>query len=209
LLGGIALVSVIGGILARGKKKEAATEIATAGFAEIDDAVKSFELRQASFDQTIQALNRVWERMSEGWDQIGGTVGAQSKSSQRPFFEARKRQVELLQEARNRRLDVIDSLPVPEFEYGGFVPGRTGEPVLIRAHGGEYVLPQAQAKQISTPQLDMAGGGGGGTVNVTINAIDSSDVAAWLKKNRQALGPEIVRAVRRDAGDFGMNRSAA
>ena len=94
ILGGIAGVSLLTGALARGGKKRQASAIADEGFQKIDQQIRSFELRQSNFDRTVSALNQIWAQMMQGWERIGGSVGARSISSQRVFFEERLRRVE-------------------------------------------------------------------------------------------------------------------
>jgi hypothetical protein len=55
--------------------------------------------------------------------------------------------------------EVLHVLQVPGFALGGIVPGAEGSPQLIVAHGGEQVRTRAQQ------------GGGGQTVNITINTV--------------------------------------
>ena len=50
-----------------------------------------------------------------------------------------------------------------EFYSGGIVPGRQGSPRLIRAHGGERILPNSRPGGISRATSTR-------TMNVTINA---------------------------------------
>jgi hypothetical protein len=51
---------------------------------------------------------------------------------------------------------------IPSFAKGGTVPGPSGEPRVIIAHGGEEVKPQPI-------HLGSGGGGGGNTVSVKVD----------------------------------------
>ena len=140
ILGGIGLTSFIVGVLKRGKKKEQATDIANEGFADINQIVRAFELRQVDFLRAVDGMNRIWDQMVQGWEQIGGKVGRRSISSQQPFFAAYVARVEEIQRKRNERSDLIASLPLPEFQSGGLVHGVGNRPLLAALHPGEFVL---------------------------------------------------------------------
>lgn len=76
-------------------------------------------------------------------------------------------------------------LGVPGFDDGGIVPGRTGSPQLILAHGGETILP--------THKNPAAGAGG---VGVSVYMTVSSEVTDPAFFERQAT--EISRVVSRE-----------
>ena len=212
ILGGIGVASFLAGVISRGNKKEKASKIADEGFASIDQQIRSFELRQSSFNQTVPGMNQVWAQMVQGWEQIGGSVGARSTSDQRRFFEERLRRVEDLQEKRNSRADLIAGLPVPEFATGGIVRGAAAKPVLIAAHDGEFVLNRNAVDRIGVPTLEQANGGGdlggGGNITVNIHTPDKRGVEELLRNNAslfQRFVTSVIRQGVRDGNGFGFS----
>lgn len=208
ILGGLVGFSVIAGALGRGKKKEQATEIANRGFEEIDKVVKAFELRQLTFLQTVDSVSKLWDDMVGGWQKIGGSVGANSISSQRPFFDQKLRAIENIQAERNRRQDLIDKLPIPEFATGGYVGGYGSNPLLAAIHPGEFVMRRQAVESIGVPQLESlnsgrGNSGGGDTFNVSIHAMDSESFEGWARRNSRALQNVVVSAVKRDVKERG------
>ena len=200
ILGGIAGVSLLSGVLARGGKKRKASAIADEGFQKIDQQIRSFELRQSNFDRTVLALNQIWAQMMQGWERTGGSVGSRSISSQRVFFEQRLRQVEEIQKNRNDRTDLIASLPIPEFHSGGPVLANRS-PVLAALDPGEFVLNRDAVKRIGMPKLEQVNSGGDslGDITVIIQTPDKSGVEEMLKANSQTFQRFVKAVVRRGA----------
>lgn len=167
----------------------------------IEDAITSFELRQSNFEQTISAMNQLWDQMVAAWQRIGGSVGRNSISDQRRFFEAAQNRVEELQAARNARGDLIASLPVPEFETGGVVPGVPGQPVMARVHAGELVLRREAAETLGRDALQRLNRGDrGGELTVNIQAVDAKGVERLIQDNRRTFGNFVTSVVRRGRG---------
>lgn len=81
---------------------------------------------------------------------------------------------------------VVGTVPARRFERGGIVR----EPTIAlfgegSASRGEAFVPLPDGRRIP---VDMRGGGGGGTVHVTIHAMDGADVARVLWEQRDLLG---------------------
>ena len=206
ILGGLAAVGVISGALARGGKKEKATKIANRGFEQMDMVVKAFELRQLSFLSAADSMSRLWDEMVGGWQQIGGSVGSRSIATQRPFFDEKLRFIEMIQGERNRRQDLIDRLPVPEFALGGFVSGAGQSPILAALHAGEFVMSRQAVEEIGRPRLDemnRGGGAGGDTFDVSIHAVDAASFEAWARREAPTMQRVVVAAVKRDVKERG------
>ena len=204
ILGGIGLTSFIVGVLSRGKKKRKATDIANEGFADINQIVRAFELRQVDFLRAVDGMNQIWDQMVQGWEQIGGKVGRRSISSQQPFFAAYVARVEEIQRKRNERSDLIASLPLPEFQSGGLVHGVGNRPLLAALHPGEFVLNRKAVDRIGTPKLEQANAGESpGGITVIIQTPDKSGVEEMLRSNQATFGRFIKSVVRRDVRDGG------
>lgn len=77
---------------------------------------------------------------------------------------------------------------------GGYdIPAGTNP--IVQAHQKEMILPAAQADVIRS-LADGGSGGGGPTLHVHVNAMDSHDVRRFLMDNRRALADSIKSALR-------------
>ncbi len=204
ILGGIGAASFLTGVLARGKKKRQATDVANRGFDEIGQVAKAFELRQLDFLRANDQMQQVWDQMVEAWQRIGGKVGRRSITTQRPFFDQALARIEEIQRERNRRGDLIAGLPIPEFHSGGLVPGTGQRPILAAVHPGEFVLNRDAVSRIGTPRLDSANkGSGGGGITVVIHTPDKHGVEEMIRGNAAAFERMVVRTVHENVRDGG------
>ena len=207
VLGGIGLVSVIGAILSRGGKKRQATAIAKEGFAQIDQAIRAFELRQTNFDRTIATLNNLWAQMAQGFERIGGSVGRNSIADQQRFFEAKLRHVEEIQRRRNERAGLIGSLPIPEFQVGGLVPGAGSRGRLALLHPGEFVVRRSMVERLGVPKLQSLNQGTGfGDIHINIQTPDKHGVEELIRGNKDLFERAVVSIIRSNVkrgGDLG------
>ena len=74
---------------------------------------------------------------------------------------------------------------LPRFQGGGIVPGPTGSPQLIMAHGGETVTPTNTSTK-----------GGGNNYYLTINVRNELDIVKIGKLLNQDLGSKLVTSMR-------------
>ena len=146
-----ALIGIFGpGLFGRGKKKSDASAIADQGFAEIFRQIDDYKSWRRDFASTLAAMNTTWGGMRDQWRGIWGGYGNSSERDQRQWYDAAVAQVTGIEQARQSRRAVLGgglapTLPLPEFQSGGYVSGAPGQPQLIVAHGGERVQTPAQA----------------------------------------------------------------
>jgi len=137
-------------LFGRGKKKTDASSIADQGFAEIFRQIDDYRHWRRDFASTLAAMNTTWGGMRDQWRGIWGGYGNSSERDQRRWYDAAVAQVSGIEQARQSRRAVLGgglapTLPLPEFQRGGYVSGAPGQPQLIVAHGGERVQTSAQA----------------------------------------------------------------
>jgi len=133
-----------------GKKKTDASAIADQGFAEIFRQIDDYRHWRRDYASTLAAMNTTWGGMRDQWRGIWGGYGNSSERDQRRWYDAAVAQVTGIEQARQNRRAVLGgglapTLPLPEFQSGGYVSGAPGQPQLIVAHGGERVQTPAQA----------------------------------------------------------------
>jgi len=203
ILGGVAGVAAIVGIVQRGRKKEDASAIANDGFAQITELVARYSSHAATFDSTITAMNRIWSQMESAWRQIGGSVGSNSITDQRRYFDAHVKQVQDIERERARRGDLISNLPTPQFATGGLV-GPLGGVV----DPGEFVLRREAVQQTGVPMLQRINEGapaaGGDVINIEIHTPDKHGVEELIRGNWDLFKRAIVSMTRQSRGEFGL-----
>lgn len=74
---------------------------------------------------------------------------------------------------------------VPDFDKGGTVPGRIGQPVLIRAHGGEQVTPPGELRGSAQPAV--VNYHLGASVTIEMRTGDILDQGGFMKKVRATV----------------------
>ena len=84
---------------------------------------------------------------------------------------------------------------IPGFDTGGVVPGPTGAPRLVLAHGGETILPTHKKSMGELGQTGV----GGTTVNLTVNLSDATirneqDIVRLSRALQDATGAELRAA---------------
>lgn len=212
IIGGIA--GLFGGLFGggRGQQKRAASEIANRGFERIHELFLSYQQFRLDYAEALARMNQVWAEMEAQWRAIGGSVGRQSISSQRVYFDQILRAMEEIQRERQRRQGVIEGFPLPEFQAGGFVDFAGGRSrgaggaagVLAVLHPGEFVISRPAVELLGRPRLEELNRGeaaarGGDSFHVTIVAADARGFEEMLARNEQSL----VRVIRRAARDRG------
>jgi hypothetical protein len=84
---------------------------------------------------------------------------------------------------------------------GGPIPGPSGLPVPVMAHGGEYVLSADVVDAIKRGKpsrgLDAvgggAGGGGGNVINITVTSADPQAVVEAIRRYNRSNGPAPIK----------------
>lgn len=209
IIGGIAglFSGIFGG--GRGQQKRAASEIANRGFERIHELFLSYQQFRLDYAEALARMNQVWAEMEAQWRAIGGSVGRQSISSQRVYFDQILRAMEEIQRERQRRQGVIEGFPLPEFQAGGYVTPSAGlggsrGGMLAVLHPGEFVMSRPAVELLGRPRLEQMNQGSaqaaaGESYHVTIVAADARGFEEMLARNEQSL----VRVIRRAARDRG------
>lgn len=222
VIGGIA--GLLGGIFGggRGERKRVASDIANRGFAEIRELFARYQAFRLDYAEALARMNQLWSEMEARWREIGGSVGRQSITSQRPFFDQILRAIEEIERERQRRAGVLGAFPLPEFQAGGYVSGAWsrlglraqagGSGLLALLHPGEFVMNRAAVEALGRPRLEEmnrgsvetsgggpAFGGTGDNFHVSIIAADARGFEEMLRRNEDSL----VRVIRRAARDRG------
>lgn len=210
-----AVAGFFAGLFGRGKKKRQATRIAEQGFAEMQKVVEQFKKFQLDFESALAQVTALWEQMQAAWRQLGGSIFRRSSSSQQPRFDAIVRELRQIQQAREERARIIESLPIPEFQLGGLVPsgGSRDGRILAFLHPGEAVLNRRavqtlgphvveqlnRAPNVSQPQ---AAAFGASPVNLTVQ------VFAARGMDENALANFTLRKLQRALADRGLSLGA-
>lgn len=207
IIGGIA--GLLGGIFGggRGEKKEIASEIANRGFEQIRELFARYQEFRIEYADALARMNQIWSEMEARWRQIGGSVGRNSISSQRPYFDQILRAMEAIEQERQRRVGALAAFPLPEFQAGGLVGGSRmfGGGMLAILHPGEFVMSRQAVELLGRPKLESMnrggpdGIGGGDTFHISIVAADARGFEEMLRRNEGGL----VRVIRRAARDRG------
>lgn len=219
-----AIAGFFAGLFGRSKKKRQAARIAEQGFAEMRRIVEQFKKFEVDFDTALSAVNATWEQMQTAWRQLGKSIFNRSVRGRQPEFNMIVSELKQIQQAREARAKLIESLPIPEFQLGGFVPGAfsrqlsaisTGQgKILAYLHAGEFVLRRQAVQALGRSNLEQlnrapsfqsggfVGTGHGSratghvTVNVTVNPAPGMD--------EQALANLTLRKLRRELADRGL-----
>jgi hypothetical protein len=203
ILGGVAGIAAIVGIVQRRRKKEDASAIGNDGFAQITELVARYSSHAATFESTITAMNRIWSQMESAWRQIGGSVGSNSITDQRRYFDAHVKQVQDIERERARRGDLISNLPTPQFATGGLVG-----PLGGMVHPGEYVIRREAVSETGVPMLQRinqgAPAGGGDTYNVEIRTVDKGGIEELIRGHWDTFKRAVVAMVKQSIGEFGL-----
>lgn len=209
-----AIVGAIAGgiakIFKRGKIKRRLTRVAVEGFAEMHRVVGEFLRFRVDFESAVEQLTHIWEQMVNNWSRAG-SLGRRAIRTQQPQFEALVRGLVDIQRAREQRTQLIGSLPIPEFQFGGLVRAinTANGRILAFLHGGEAVLNRRAVQALGerrVEELNRAPSRSFGSTSrtgdhfsITIQAVDAESVERWLQRNEGRL----VRFIRRAARDRG------
>lgn len=133
----------------------------------------------------LDGFTKIW---NDAWDQVGHQLENVWRNNIKPTLDTISGAIHGLTQGGlvGGVTSILHSMGIPGFDKGGEVPGRPGEPSLIVAHGGEYVLSAdmragrapatgAMTGGSSTPAGSPVAGPGGSSapvvnVNVTTNA---------------------------------------
>jgi hypothetical protein len=169
-----ALVGLIGGVFSRGglKRRAAALEEAyTAELGRILRAVKSFELTP---EQAIAQVQASFEGFAAEWARLGGP-GRRALEKMRGLTQQVVASIRNLAGRRDLRTQLIQQLPIPEFQRGGLVrpvpPAAGAVPItgpnsriLAFLHPGEAVLNRRAVASLgpqNVERLNRAGNSSG------------------------------------------------
>ena len=152
IVGGI--IGGIAGLFGGNKKKESDARIEEQGFATIKQLLEEYSRQRIDYASTFEGYQQVHQQMQ------GAFQRPQSKRHEQYWFDQYIKQLQGIEDERNRRRDFLSGFAVPEFESGGFVDAtaysraRLGNARLGNArlgfaaggevpailHSGEYVM---------------------------------------------------------------------
>lgn len=217
-----ALVGLIGGVLSRGglKRRAAALEEAyTAELGRILRAVKSFELTP---EQAIAQVQASFEGFAAEWARLGGP-GRRALEKMRGLTQQVVASIRNLAGRRDLRTQLVQQLPIPEFQRGGLIP-ITGpnSRILAFLHPGEAVLNRRAVASLgpqNVERLNRQAAPGlpsfqrGGFVNSMSNPVAPATgrlniqiVINAADRDPREIAHEVIRTIRRLARDQGLPR---
>jgi hypothetical protein len=211
VIGGIiGLIGSLFGSAARRRKREALEQEVIAQAKKIEDAYKVFQLDYNSANAQLEQLRA---------DEIAklAQIGSRDKSTQdrrvNRHIDETEKEIQAFEAERARRMQLISSLPLPEFATGGFVNARRpGGPVMALLHDDEAVLnPRARAALGDRAIDALNRGQSPGSVapaNVTVGPIYISVVAPQGMDMRK-LSQEIGRRLESTLADRGLSFARA
>lgn len=195
-----AIAGLLGGVFGRGKKKRQAARVAEEGFAEMRRIVEQFKRFQIDFDTSLAQITAIWEQMQAAWRQLGKSIFKRSLRGEQPEFDQIVGELKQIQQAREARSRLLETLPLPEFQAGGLVRAvRAGDGrVLAFLHQGEAVLNRRAVQALGEERIDRLNRGQHPTrpdsrpVNIQIfidgRGADPEQIAAFtLRKLRREL----------------------
>jgi hypothetical protein len=221
-----ALVGLIGGVLSRGglKRRAAALEEAyTAELGRILRAVKSFELTP---EQAIAQVQASFEGFAAEWARLGGP-GRRALEKMRGLTQQVVASIRNLAGRRDLRTQLVQQLPIPEFQRGGLVRALpiTGpnNRILAFLHPGEAVLNRRAVASLgpqNVERLNRAGNSSGapsfqrgGFVNSMSNPVAPATGKVSIQifinaadRDPREIAHEVIRTIRRLARDQGLPR---
>ena len=229
-----ALVGLIGGVFSRGglKRRAAALEeVYTAELGRILRAVKSFELTP---EQAIAQVQASFEGFAAEWARLGGP-GRRALEKMRGLTQQVVASIRNLAGRRDLRTQLVQQLPIPEFQRGGLVRALpiTGpnSRILAFLHPGEAVLNRRAVASLgpqNVERLNRAGNSSGapsfqsgGFVNSMSNPVaplsraESRDATGKVNiqivinaadRDPREIAHEVIRTIRRLARDQGLPR---
>jgi len=213
-----AIAGFFAGLLGRGKKKRQASRIAEEGFAEMRSIVEQFKKFEVDFDTALGALNAIWEQMQSAWRQLGKSIFNRSLRGEQPEFNMIINELKQIQQTREARARLIESLPLPEFQLGGLVRAihsREGR-ILAFLHEGEAVL-NRRAVQALGPQFIeranrapnfAAGGFAGPSLSPAAPAAGSVSIQVFIDgrgQDPEQIAAFTLRKLKRELEDRGLS----
>ena len=218
-----ALVGLIGGVFSRGglKRRAAALEEAyTAELGRILRAVKSFELTP---EQAIAQVQTSFEGFAAEWARLGGP-GRRALEKMRGLTQQVVASIRNLAGRRDLRTQLVEQLPIPEFQRGGLVRAVpiTGpnSRILAFLHPGEAVLNRRAVASLGPQnverlnrQAEVPAFQRGGLVNFAPSPVAPATgrlniqiVINAADRDPREIAHEVIRTIRRLARDQGLPR---
>jgi hypothetical protein len=212
-----AIAGFFAGLLGHGKKNRQASRIAEEGFAEMRHIVEQFKRFEVDFETALGTLNAIWEQMQSAWRQLGKSIFNRSVRGEQPEFNQIVSELKQIQQAREARAKLIESLPIPEFQLGGLVHAihtREGR-ILAFLHEGEAVL-NRRAVQALGPQFIeranrapgfQAGGFAGHRLSSAAPAAGSVSIQVFIDgrgQDPEQIAAFTLRRLRRELADRGL-----
>lgn len=202
-----AIIGAIAKLFQRGKLKRKASQVADQGFAAMRRITEEFERFRVDYESALAQVTAIWQQMVQAWSQMG-SIGRRSIRGQQPSFESVIRRINDLQRAREQRTQLISSLQIPEFQFGGIVGASNAHPagrdrILALVHEGEAVLNRRAVQALGERRIGELNRGlseRGDQFFISIHALDGESVERWLARNEVRL----VRFFRRAARDRGL-----
>lgn len=206
------LVGFLGGLFGRGrlKRKAAQTESEFVAFiGRVLDAVRTFKL---TAPEGIQQITSAFEQFKQAVAPFG-FAGRRAVGNVTPLVNQVIGDLRRLDQQRTQRRQIIESLPIPEFQRGGLVSARvralsaSDGRILAFLHPGEAVLNRQAVQRLGSEfiqQANRAAGsapghlGPGATINIGPVIINGAD------RDGREIFQDFVREARRLARDQGL-----
>lgn len=141
VIGGV--VGLIAGIFGRGKAKRQAAAIEESTIAQADTAVTLYKRFKQDFETTLAALDTLRQLAAEQTRSLG-KPGRNALNAISSDISDKKREVDAIEQERQRRAFVLAGASIPEFAVGGPMPGHGSGGMLAVLHPDEWVLTKGQ-----------------------------------------------------------------
>ena len=192
---GLGLGLLFGG----GKKDQQNAAIANQGFGQIWQAVEDYKRFRRDYGSTIDTITRLWNEMA------GAFTKDSWRSGQRQYYDMAIRDVQQTEDERNRRRQLRDLLPVPEFQTGGAVADNfaraRGGGILSILHPGEFVMNRQAVERLGVSALEGLNKGEVRSqesgVRISLEPASAQTLSEMLKQNPQALEEGLLVVLRR------------
>lgn len=203
VIGGI--VGLIGGLFRRGKIRRQAAQAEEAFQRQIIEIREAFKRFQIDFQTAISTIQDLWAQFQAVMPERFGKFGRRAVRSQAPIVRTVLNQIKHIQEAREMRAAIIESLPIPEFQLGSIlraVNARDGR-ILAFLHQGEAVLNRRAVQALGERTIEQLNrspsplAGAAGKIHITIN-IDGRG------QDPERIADFTIRKLQRELRDRGI-----
>lgn len=137
VIGGI--LGFLGGVFTRGRRRRAAAQAEAAFAQQLVQIVREFEQFRIEYQQAVDAVTALWGEFRAVMPQRYGKYGWRAIRNITPFVEATYRRLNEIQAARELRGQLIQALPIPEFQRGGLVDQVLGQMQAIHSSSGKVL----------------------------------------------------------------------